>query len=262
MEWAKTGNRSVQAQLEIGCQRQPTGTRGILSLTGQAVTEMAIFGSLVIMVFGIWLSYAQTFTEQQTIQQQAFRMALRRAYRANDTQGGFISYNIIKNHRTPNLSGGLNQGNRESVSAGSTVLWAVSNPESYSYYQINNDLIGSETDGDGYTMLKRVEKDVEGEDVDTPVEVWNTETETVNDYASTSLKREDKDKIRTARSSSNTDRVTTTLKTRYQTEEGGAYSNGDDVTVSQRLDEDGRYSQEAQQNNVIVERSRTWETSH
>src|SRR3989338_2418037 len=126
MEWNKERNRSGQALLEIGCQRQPTDTRGVLSLTGQAVTEMAIFGSLVIMVFGIWLSYAQTFTEQQTLQQQAFRMALRRAYRANDEQGGFISYNIIKNYRTPNLSGGFRQGNRESASAGSTVLWAVS----------------------------------------------------------------------------------------------------------------------------------------
>ena len=230
--------------------------------SGQAVTEMAIFGSLVIMVFGIWLSYAQTFTEQQTLQQQAFRMALRRAYRANDEQGGFISYNIIKNHRTPNLSGGLNQGNRESVSAGSTVLWAVSNPESYSYQQINEDLVGSEADDDGLTMIKRIKKDVDGQDVDTPVEIWNIETETDNDYASTSLKHEDSDKIRTTRSSSNTDRVTTTLKTRYQTEDGGAYSDGDDVVADQRLDEDGRYSQEAQQNNVVVERSRTWKTSH
>lgn len=235
---------------------------GRQSIKGQAVTEMAIFGSLVIMVFGIWISYAQTFTEQQTLQQQAFRMALRRAYRANDKQGGFISYNIIKNHRTPNLSGGLNQGNRESVSAGSTVLWAVSNPESYSYHQINEDLVGSETDGDGLTMLKRIKKDVDGQDVKTPLEVWNIETETVNDYASTSLKHEDNDKIRTTRSSSNMDNVTTTLKTRYQEKDGGDYFDGDPVVIHQRLNDKGRYSQEAQQNNVIVERSRTWETSH
>ena len=229
--------------------------------SGQAVTEMAIFGSLVIMVFGIWLSYAQTFTEQQTLQQQAFRMALRRAYRANDEQGGFISYNIIKNYRTPNLSGGFRQGNRESASAGSTVLWAVSNPESYAYYQINEDLVGSETDDDGFKMLDRVEKDVDGEDVNTPVEIWNVETETVNNYSSSSLKQEDGDGIQTTRSSSNMDKVVTTLKTRYQEEEDGEYFDGEEK-IHQRLDEDGIYSHKAQENRVVVERSRKWETPH
>lgn len=234
--------------------------------SGQAVTEMAIFGSLVIMVFGIWLSYAQTFTEQQTLQQQSFRMALRRAYRANDKQGGFISYNIIKNHRTPNLSGGLNQGNRESVSSGSTVLWAVSNPESYSYYQINEDLVGSATDDDGYKMLKRVKKKVDGQDVNTPVEVWNVETETVNEYSSTNLKHEDSAVIRTTRSSSNMDEIKTTLKTRYQEEEGGEYKEEDIPPITQRLNdkgnEKGRYSKQAQKDRVEVKRSRIWETPH
>lgn len=210
---------------------------------GQAVTEMAIFGSVIFLCFGVLLSYAHNFTEQQTIQQQAFRLALQH-YEDN----GFISYNIIKHYNMPNLGGAFRQGERGSVSAGNSVSWYIGEPESRSFYQINEDL----------QEIPRHKKD----GVDTPDEVWNIKPESQTEYSAQELKQEDSEKIRTTRSSSNKDTVTTYLKTRYQTKEKGDYYDDDDIVVRQRLDEDGRYSQKARDNNVVVENQRSWETQH
>ena len=242
MEWNKARNRSGQALLEIGCQRQPTDTRGVLSLTGQAVTEMAIFGSVIFLCFGVLLSHAHNFTEQQALQQQSFRMALQH-YEDN----GFISYNIIKHYNTPNLGGAFRQGDRGSVSSGNSVSWYIGEPESRSFYQVNEDL----------EEISRHEKD----DVDTPDEVWNIETESQTGYSANELKQEENEKITTTRSSSNKDDVTTRLKIRYE-DDDDVYHDGSDVVVRQRLGEDGRYSRDAYNNNVVIEKKRSWETQH
>ena len=42
----------------------------------QAIAEIAIFGSLLLLVLGVLLSYTRTFREQQIFDQQAFRQAL------------------------------------------------------------------------------------------------------------------------------------------------------------------------------------------
>ena len=231
-----------QAPLEIGCQRQPTDTRGVLSLTGQAVTEMAIFGSVIFLCFGVLLSYAHNFTEQQALQQQSFRMALQH-YEDN----GFISYNIIKHYNMPNLGGAFRQGERGSVSAGNSVSWYIGEPESRSFYQINEDL----------EEIARHEKD----DVDTPDEVWNIETESRTEYSANELKQEENEKITTTRSSSNKDDVTTRLKIRYEDDDGN-YHNEDDVVFSQRLNKKGRYSEKARGNDIVIEKKRSWETQH
>ena len=125
-----------------------------LTKNGQAAVELAIFGSLILTGFAVLLSYSQTFTEQQALQQQAFRMALRKAYSEN----GFVSYNIIKHHRAPNIFGNFGQGNRESISAGSSVLWSMGEAKSFSYQQVNDDLQEIPSHGD------------------TPDEVWNIES--------------------------------------------------------------------------------------
>lgn len=215
---------------------------GIRSTKGQAVTEMAIFGSVIFLCFGVLLSYAHNFTEQQALQQQSFRMALQH-YEDN----GFISYNIIKHYNMPNLGGAFRQGERGSVSAGNSVSWYIGESESRSFYQVNEDV----------EPINRHKKD----DMDTPDEVWNIETASQTVYSANELKQEDTEKIRTTRSSSNKDDVTTRLKIRYQ-DDDDEYHSGIDVVFHQRLNEDGGYSREALDADVEVEKKRSWETQH
>ncbi|MBU0504006.1 MAG: hypothetical protein KKG43_06425, partial [Candidatus Omnitrophica bacterium] len=47
---------------------------------GQAAVEIAVFGSLIILAVGALLSYTRTIREQQLLEQQVFRQALKDAY--------------------------------------------------------------------------------------------------------------------------------------------------------------------------------------
>jgi type II secretory pathway pseudopilin PulG len=241
-----------QAPLEIGCQRRPTDTRGVLSLTGQAVVELAIFGSLILTGFAVLLSYSQTFREQQALQQQAFRMALRKAYDDN----GFVSYNIIKHHRAPNIFSNFKQGNRESISAGSSMMWSKGEAESFSYYQVNEDLVRISTHKEKRTGKK---------DADVPDEVWNIESSATTDYSGREEKQEDQTKITTGRSANLKDTVTTTLKIKYENTDDkgkgdGTYTYKPDVVFIQGLCADGRYRESCAGDTIGKER--TWKTPH
>lgn len=202
------------------------------SVRGQAATEMAVFGSFILVCFAVLLSYAQTFTEQQALQQQAFRMALRKAYDDN----GFVSYSILKNHRGPNLFGGFREGERSSISASSSVLWSKGEAESHSYYQINEDLI----------EIPRFEKDEQ----ETPDEVLDVRTSAQSEYFARDESQEARSKITATRSATLKDTVTTTLK----------LQEAPDIVIIQGLGPDGRYSQAAA--GSAITRTRTWETPH
>lgn len=209
---------------------------------GQAATELAIFGSLIIICFASLLSYSQSFTENQALQQQSFRMALQRAYDDN----GFVSYHISKNPRSVNPSANFKAGSRSGTSASSTVMWSKGIPESHSYYQINEDMI----------ELPLFEQDGE----DTPASVWDVQTSAVSNYTGNEGKREDPGGVQTIRRASFSDTINTTLKLHYQETEDGPYINATDIVVVQGLDDDGRYRQSAV--NATVTRERIWQTPH
>jgi hypothetical protein len=215
--------------------------------TGQAATEMAIFGSLILVCFAVLLSYANTLTEQQALQQQAFRMALKKAY-----DSGSASYTILKNTRNVNLFGSFKQGSRGSTTASANVLWAKGEADSRGYYQVNEDVI----------EIPRYEKSFEDSDPkDIPAEVWDIETAADTAFQSGESKQEDDTEIVTSRSSQLTDTITTTLKLRYQTEEDGAYYyTASDQVFTQGLDTDGRYKQAAV--GTTINKGRTWTTAH
>lgn len=190
--------------------------------SGQAVTEMAVFGSLILVGFAVLLSYGQTFTEQQTLQQQAFRMALIKAYNDN----GFVSYNILKNPRSVSPFGNFREGARSSVSAASSVLWSLGEAVSNSYYQLNEDEIA------------------------TPAAVWDVQTAASAEYSGQEAKNEDTFKIATSRSAQLRDTITTTLK----------LEAAPDIVIVQGLGNNGRYSQAAA--GTTITKGRVWETPH
>jgi len=199
---------------------------------GQAVTEMAVFGSLILVGFAVLLSYAQTFTENQALKQQAFRMALSNAY----TDNGFVSYNILKNPRSVSPSGNFREGERSGISAASSVLWSKGEAESRSYYQINDDLI----------EIPLFDKD----GVPTPAEVWDVQTGARTEYSGQETREEDTSKIATSRRARLQDTITTTLKLK----------DAPDIAITQGLGADGRYSQASA--GAQVSKSRKWETPH
>ncbi|HOX54295.1 MAG: hypothetical protein PHI86_01560 [Candidatus Omnitrophica bacterium] len=132
------------------------------SLTGQAALEVAILGTLILVVFATVLSYGQRFDSQVDLKMEAFRKALNRAYARN----AGVSYTLKKDKRFYSLLGNFGEGQPTNLSASATVMWQKglagcqdgehgcdnkkdegTQQGSFAYYEINNQLIGS-TDGD------------------------------------------------------------------------------------------------------------------
>ncbi|MCK9603363.1 MAG: hypothetical protein M0R66_03295 [Candidatus Omnitrophica bacterium] len=188
----------------------------------QATTELAIFGSLILVCFAILISYGQSMQEQQILQQQAFRKALKKAYNEN----AFVSYNITKNPRTVNIFGNYGEGGRGSVGAGASVNWCLGESADKSYYQINEDEVA--VDGN----------------------IWDVETQAATAYKGQETRTEDEVGIASTKKASLTDTITTRLKV-----EGGS-----DVVITQGLDSDGRYRQSAA--GTEVNKEQAWTTPH
>lgn len=65
-----TNNKFGQSPLQL------TSAKGRRSITGQAMTELAIFGSVLLFVMGIFIRYGLVLNYQQNLDQQAFRQAM------------------------------------------------------------------------------------------------------------------------------------------------------------------------------------------
>jgi len=195
-----------------------------LNHKAQATTELAIFGSLILVCFAILISYGQSLQEQQILQQQTFRKALKKAYDEN----AFVSYNVVKNPRTVNLFGKYGEGGRSSVSAGASVAWCLGESVGKSYYQINEDTV----------------------EIPEGSEIWDIETEAATAYKGEETRSEDAGGIATTKSANLGDTVTTRLKIK----------GGSDIVITQGLDSDGKYRQSAVGTEVAKER--IWTTPH
>ena len=168
------------------------------SLTGQAAVEIAVLGSLILLIFSVILSYSQRFDSQLELKMEAFRKALNRSYARNAA----VSYTIRKDKRPYNLLGNYGESQPTSMGASATVMWqkgmagcqdgkfGCSNKRedgqnttaqsSFAYYEINNQLIGA-PDSDvlsGENMLPRYVKlteDYWGNEahIKVPASAWN-----------------------------------------------------------------------------------------
>src|SRR3989338_6091856 len=112
---------------------------------GQAVAEMALFGSLVLMIFAVLLSYIQRANEQQYVQMEAFRRALEKGntYQGADSEGAgaSVQLTLIENRRVADIQAGFRKGSGQTFNASSNVFWAVpkvgGQAKSVSVYRIN-----------------------------------------------------------------------------------------------------------------------------
>jgi len=114
---------------------------------GQAVVEMALFGSLVLLIFATLLSYMQRFNDQQYVQMEAFRRALAKGNtfqgETSEGAGASVQLSLIENRRHSDISGGFRKGSAQTLSASSNVFWAVpkvgKQAESLIAYRVNED---------------------------------------------------------------------------------------------------------------------------
>lgn len=130
---------------------------GIKNKKAQAVAEMAVFGSIILFIFGVLLSQLQRLNDQQYVQMEAFRRALEKANSGfdrdvnstnstvipGDGAGASVQYSFTENRKHSDLQGGYRKGNTQTVSASSSVFWAVpkvgKQSESLMVYKVNED---------------------------------------------------------------------------------------------------------------------------
>jgi len=182
----------------------------------QAITEMAIFGTLVLLIFYYLLSYTQRMNESQRAVQEAFRNALRKAKEV----GGAASYVVLSARKKVSIYTPL-RGEANSASGSGSVLWGKGD-DSKTYYKFNQDevdltdLFDSDTDpDDDYSIVDET-------DITTDVDA-NDFTEIT--YSSGSIVSTQRSRIK--------DEITYTLKD----------SDGSAVyTITQGVNSDGEYS--------------------
>jgi len=163
--------------------------------SGQAAVELAIFGSLILLVFSVLLMYGQRLDNQQQVKMEAFRRALQKAYERN----GSVSYTLKKEGRTFNLFSGFGQGQSSTVGSTASILWQKGMPgpqdnensEGYAYNVINDVEVGS-ADEKGLPRYPKKQVNITGKEVT----VWATpstyseEQSRSEDYSSTVKKEE------------------------------------------------------------------------
>jgi hypothetical protein len=86
----------------------------------QAVVELAILGSLLIMAFSIALNYSEQYYRQLVNKQQCFRTTLAKAKAKN----GAFAYELKTARRMPNLVSPMELGDIQQFSDSNTVLWS------------------------------------------------------------------------------------------------------------------------------------------
>ena len=235
----------------------------------QATTELAIFGSLILVCFAILISYGMSLQEQQILQQQTFRKALKKAYDDN----AFVSYNVVKNPRTVNVFGRYGEGGRSSLTSGTSVNWNVGESAEMGYYQVNEDemkisegitYVEEDTgkrkqdirffDKDGNVKTEQtfdVDKDEDAiSKFKEENEIWDVESQASTAYKGQEVRSEDGAGITSTKSAKLGDTITTSLKVK----------SGSDIVLTQGLDSDGSYRQSAV--GTEVSKERTWITPH
>ncbi|MGA2775802.1 MAG: hypothetical protein ABSE81_07080 [Candidatus Omnitrophota bacterium] len=109
----------------------------MLNHKGQAVTEMAIFGTLIIAAFAFVIMFSERINRQQSYIMQGFRESL---YEARTLQNP-VSYTKIADRRMPNVSSPMTLGSQETFNTTNNTMWGndfakLDQPQIY--YKIND----------------------------------------------------------------------------------------------------------------------------
>lgn len=112
----------------------------IRSRKAQAVLEIGLLGSLILIIFSLLIGYIQQLNDNQFLLMKNFRAALKKAHDEN----AVVSYTSLEDRRHVNINAPL-EGSRKNISASNYVYWAVpyvgNAPDSKAYYNINDEEI-------------------------------------------------------------------------------------------------------------------------
>lgn len=245
---------------------------------GQAVVEMAVFGSLVLLVFATLISYLQRFNDQQYVQMEAFRRALEKGCTYEPVSGGVgasVQLSLIQNRRHSDSSGGFRKGSAQILSASSNVFWATprvgEQTESLIAYRVNEDeKVANYKD---FVPEKHDGIEEEGEPEE---EEWSFRTEDLSfnsalSFEETTTKTETAQEITNAATSRLQDTITTTIPyTIREKEKTDDYNPDNDPIVEEGIfwepeqgvyrDTDGQYKYSHGARGTVVERGKIWTT--
>lgn len=192
---------------------------------------MAIFGSIILFLFGILLAYMQRQNDQQYVQMETFRRALLKGYTNNSS----AQITNLENRRYADLSGSFRKGSPNTLSSSYSVFWAVprsgAEPENVVVLKVNDD----ETQIDSDTSIENID--------------FSTDTT----FSEASVKQETPQGITTTRRSTLED----TVKTTFVDKDGNTIW---EVTQGVYRDANGQYRYSSGQVGTEIDRERTWET--
>ncbi|MDD3345818.1 MAG: hypothetical protein PHO34_05290 [Candidatus Omnitrophica bacterium] len=87
---------------------------------GQAVLELAILGSIILMAFALAIKHSEIYNRQQSYIQQTFRAALKEARKLNNS----ASWQTTDFRRMSNVTSPMELGELQQFGASSNVLWS------------------------------------------------------------------------------------------------------------------------------------------
>lgn len=207
----------------------------------QAVVEMALFGSLILLLFATLLSYLQRANEQQYVQMEAFRRALAKGNTfqgaSSEGAGASVQLTSIQNRRLSDISESFRKGSPQTLSASSSVFWAVpkvgSKPDNAIVFKVNDD-----------------EKEIIN---DPEVKVENIDSSQKTSFEESNLKQETPSAITNTRTSKLKDTVTT----KFLDKEGKTIW---EITQGIYRDEKGQYRYSESQVDKEITRGKSWRT--
>lgn len=250
---------------------------------GQAVVEMALFGSLVLLILGSLLSYIQRQNDQQYVQMEAFRRALEKGctYLGTDSEGAgaSVQYTLLQTRKHSDVGGGFRKGSSQTLSGSSNVFWAVPRiaededddvePDSLIIFRINDDEKQWK-----YRDFVPKEHDSTDEDGNDRPGYWSFETEDLETnseltFAEQNIKEEDTEAITNTRTSQLQETVNITIPYKVTQDDGDDDPDNNPIITEGTLweltqglyrDSSGQYRYNSRAVGEVVERGRTWKT--
>lgn len=253
---------------------------------GQAILELAIFGTIILTIFGVLLSFLQRFNDQQYVQMEAFRRTLEKSCtylgETSEGAGASVQLTFLEDRRHADLAGGLGKGSGTTLSASSSVFWAVpkvgAESESLIVFRVNEDertrnyrdFVPKEHDDDwsfrteDMTTSSNLDFDETITKSETDQAITNTRSSSLSETKTTvipyTVRKKDKD---------DDDENDEIVKDKEGKDKKGTFWEnydgvGEDGKLIQRLHRDSqgqyKYSSKVSEGKK-VERSRTWTTN-
>ncbi len=159
-----------------------------LYIKGQAILELAIFGSILIMLLGILINYGLRYGFQQQVMQQAFRQALATAAVSMDPHTPVsTSHIVVRDKHIPNPADTFAVGSVMPFSSGASIVRSYKLDETPDYedelpqviIDVQGEKIPYKTAGFSYSF------NVSEESIDKYVEIYGNSIQGLTNQGST-----------------------------------------------------------------------------